>query len=103
LAAAEAIRARGNTAPAPAAVEPMWPRLPTLGDYIDLNDLPNDHAAGVPSGYVLVPVEPTIEMRRCADILVEYSAKNGFIPPTYTIYKTMLAAAPTAPKTRADV
>ena len=56
--------------------------------------LADEAQAGVPEGWKLVPVEPTVEMRRAGT-----AANDGIVSD---IYRAMLAAAPQPPSAQAD-
>lgn len=55
---------------------------------------PQPQQAGVPEGWKLVPVEPTVEMRRAGT-----AANDGIVSD---IYRAMLAAAPQPPSAQDD-
>lgn len=54
-------------------------------------------AATVPAGWVLVPLEPTAEMKKAGRLAIKFNADSSTAGQATVAYQDMLAAAPLAP------
>ena len=78
-------------------VDSDWPEYETVWKMIEARVDGKASPASVPEGYVVVPVEPTLEMFNAGDgaFFTAYTGTATSSPDR--VYKAMIAAAPTPP------